>query len=91
MQQAIDLVLSLILGLFHLIVLGIASIEGVLRATLVPMGIGPAGQNLVLVLVALVLIIGAIRFFGGIFAILITVMLVLLMLHILLPALGVRA
>lgn len=91
MQQAIDLVTSLILGLFHLIVLGIASVEGVLRGALIPMGVGPIGQNVLLVLVALVLIIGAIRLFGGIFAILITIVLVLLMLHILLPALGTHA
>ena len=83
MQHAIDLVLSLILGLFHLIVLGIGAIETELRDALAPMGIGAQGQNVVLVL-----IVGAIRLFGGIFAILITIALVLLMLHILLPALG---
>ncbi len=88
MQHAIDLVLSLILGLFHLIVLGIAAVEAVLRDALAPMGIGAQGQNVVLVLAAVLLIVGAIRLFGGIFAILITIVLVLLMLHILLPALG---
>ena len=91
MQQAIDFLTSLIFGLFHLIILGIASVEGVLRATLIPMGVGPIGQNVVLVAVALVLVLGAIRFFGGIFAILIIVVLALLMLHILLPDLGMRA
>ena len=88
MQHAIDLVLSLILGLFHLIVLGIGAIEAVLRDSLAPMGIGAQGQSVVLVVAALLLIVGAIRLFGGIFAILITIALVLLMLHILLPALG---
>ncbi len=90
MQQAIDLATSLIFGLFHLIVLAIASVESVLRATLIPMGIGPVGQNIVLLAVALVMILGAIRFFGGIFAILIIIVLALLMLHILLPDLGLR-
>ncbi len=78
MQQAIDLVLSVIFGLFHLIVLGIASVERVLRDTLAPMGIGTDGQNIVLVLVALALIVGAIRLFGSVFAILITIVLALL-------------
>ena len=88
MQHAIDLLLSLITGLFGLIVAGIAAIEHVLRDALMPMGIGRDGQNVILLVVAVVLIVGAIRLFGGIFAILITVVLVLLMLHILLPALG---
>ncbi len=90
MQNAIDLVLGLILGLFHVILTAIASIERVLRATLIPMGIGVEGQNIVLLVVALVLIIGAIRFLGGIFAILITIVLVLLALHVLLPAIGMH-
>ncbi len=90
MQHAIDLVLSLILGLFHLIVLGIAAVEAVLRDLLAPMGIGAQGQTVVLVAAAVLLIVGAIRLFGGIFAILITIMLVLLMLHLLLPGLGGR-
>ena len=90
MQNATGQVIALILGLFHIIVVGIASIEGILRATLVPMGIGVEGQNIVLLLAALMLIIGAIRFFGGIFAILITILLVLLALHVLMPAFGMR-
>ena len=88
MQHAIDLLLSLIAGLFGLVVAGIGAIEHVLREALVPLGIGTEGQNIILLLVAVALIIGAIRLFGGIFAILITIVLVLLMLHILLPALG---
>ena len=90
MQQAIDLVTSLIFGLFHIIVVAIASVESVLRATLIPMGIGQTGQNIVLLAVALVMILGAIRFFGGIFAILIIVVLALLMMHVLLPGFGIR-
>ena len=90
MQHAIDLVLSLIFGLFHLIVAGIAAIEASLRSALIPMGISPAGQNILLLVVALLLIVAAIRFFGGIFAILITIVLVLMMVHILLPAVGMH-
>ena len=88
MQHAIDLLLSLIAGLFGLIVAGIAAVEHGLREALAPMGIGAEGQNIILLAVAVLLIVGAIRLFGGIFAILITVVLVLLMLHILLPSLG---
>ena len=88
MQHAIDLLVSLIAGLFALIVAGIDAIEHVLRDALAPMGIGAQGQSAILLLVAVVLIVGAIRLFGGIFALLITIVLVLLMLHILLPGLG---
>ncbi len=91
MQTAIDQVMALMLGLFRIIVAAIASIEGILRSALVPMGIGVEGQNIVLLVAALVLIIGAIRFFGRIFAILITIVLVLLVLHVLLPALGISS
>jgi hypothetical protein len=88
MQHAIDLLLALILGLFHVIIAGIAATEGVLRTALVTMRIGTEGQNIVLLVVLVALIIGAIRFFGGIFAILITIVLVLMILHVLLPGLG---
>ena len=88
MQHAIDLLVSLITGLFALIVAGIAAIEHVLRAALAPIGIGTEGQNIILLVAAVALIIGAIRLFGGIFALLVTIVLLLLMLHILLPSLG---
>ena len=88
MQHAIDLVLSLIVGLFGLIVAGIAAIEHVLRDALIPMGIGREGQSIILLAVAVILIVGAIRLFGGVFALLISIVLALLILHILLPALG---
>ena len=88
MQHAIDDVVSLIVGLFGLIVAGIGAVEHILRDALIPMGIGREGQNLVLLLVAVALIIGAIRVFGGVFAVLISVVLILLILHIVLPGLG---
>ena len=88
MQHAIDLLLALILGLFHAIIVGIAALEGILRSALVSIGVGTEGQNIVLVIVLVALIIGAIRFFGGVFAILIAVLLALMVLHVLAPGLG---
>ncbi len=87
MQHAIDLVLNLILTLFHLIVAAIAAVEAVLRDALAPTGIGTTGENIVLLVVAAALIIGAVRLFGGIFALLISIVLILLILHILVPGL----
>ena len=88
MQHATDVVTGLILTLFDLIVAGIAAIEGALRHVLIQMGIGHEGQTLVLLALAVVLIVAAIRVFGGIFAILISVVLVLLILDVLFPGLG---
>ena len=81
MQHTIDLLLALIAGLFGLIATGIGACERVLRDALAPTGIGHDGQTVILLVVAIVLIIGAIRLFGGIFAILISLVLVLLILH----------
>lgn len=91
MQHAIDVVIALIAGLFGLIVAGIAAVERILRDALAPMGLGAEGQKIVLLVVAIAMIIGAVRLFGGIFAILISLVLILLILHILLPGLGVHA
>ena len=88
MQHATDVVTGLILTLFDLIVAGIAAIEGALRHVLIQMGIGHEAQTLVLLALAVVLIVAAIRVFGGIFAILISVVLVLLILDVLFPGLG---
>lgn len=88
MQHATDIVTGLILTLFDLIVAGIAAIEGALRHVLIQIGISHEGQTLVLLALALVLIVAAIRVFGGIFAVLICVVLVLLMLDVLFPGLG---
>jgi len=91
MQQAINAIITLIVGLFHIVIVAIAAAETVLRESLAPLGLDTASQNVVLIVTALFMIIAAIRFFGGIFAILCTAVLVLLMLHTLLPALGMHA
>ncbi len=90
MQHAIDLILGLVMTLFHLIIAAIAVIESVLREVLAPMGLGHGAENAILLVFAVLLIVAAIRLFGGLFALLLTIVLVLMVLHILLPGLGAR-
>ncbi|WP_428376947.1 hypothetical protein [Lichenicoccus sp.] len=90
MQHAIDLILGLALTLFHLIITAIAVIESVLRDVLAPMGLSHGAENAILLVFAVLLIVAAIRIFGGLFALLLTIVLVLMVLHILLPGLGAQ-
>ena len=90
MQHAIDLILGLLSTLFHLIIAAIAIIEGVLRDVLAPMALGHGAENAILLVFAVLLIVAAIRIFGGLFALLLSVVLVLMVLHILLPGLDTR-
>ena len=85
MDQAINFLLALILGLFGLIVTAIATTEGFLRGLLTEAGIGGQVQSIVLVVTAILLMLAALRLFGGIFGLLITLVLILLVAHILAP------
>jgi hypothetical protein len=84
-DQAINFLLALILGLFGLIVTAIATTEGFLRDLLAEAGIGGQVQSIVLVVTAILLMLAALRLFGGVFGVLITVVLILLVAHILAP------
>jgi hypothetical protein len=88
-EQAINFLLALILGLFGLIITAIATIEDFLRGLLTAAGISGQVQTVVLIVTAVLLIVAALRLFGGIFGALITIVLVLLMMHILVPGLHV--
>jgi thiol:disulfide interchange protein len=91
MTQALDFVRSLILGLFYVIMAAIAWIEGFLRGLMTRAGVGEDLQKPVLVVVAALLILVALRLFGRVFGVLIAIFLLLLLLHTLLPGLSVPA
>jgi hypothetical protein len=84
-DQAINFLLALILGLFGLIVTAIATTEGFLRDLLTEAGIGGQVRTIVLVVTAILLMLAALRLFGGVFGVLITLVLILLVVHILAP------
>ena len=91
MNEAISSLLTIILGLFGLIVTGIAAIEDFLRGQLAAAGISGQTQTIILIASAVLLILAAFRLFGGILGVLITIFLILLMVHILVPGMHVPA
>ena len=88
-EQAINFLLALVLGLFGLIVTAIATIENSLRGLLTEAGISGQVQGIVLVVTAVLIILAALRLFGGIFGVLITILLILLVVHIFVPGMHV--
>jgi len=89
MTQAIDFVLSLILRLIGLVMAAIAIIDAFLRGLMDRAGIGSQVQAIVLVAVAVLFIVAALRVFGGVLRLLIIVFLVLLLVHVLMPGLQI--
>jgi hypothetical protein len=90
-ERAINFLLALILGLFGLIITAIAMIEDFLRRMLTEAGVSGQVQSIVLIVTAVLLILAALRLFGGIFGVLITIVLILLVVHILVPGMYVPA
>jgi len=85
MQQAMEFFEHLIFGLFALIMTAIAAIELLLRDWLTRAGVTGQLQSVVLVVTAVLLILAALRLFGGIFGLLITIFLILVVVHVLVP------
>jgi hypothetical protein len=90
-DQVINVLLAFILGLFGLIVTVIATIEDFLRGLLATAGISGQTQTIMLIATAVLLILAALRLFGGVFGVLIIIVLILLMVHILVPGMHVPA
>jgi hypothetical protein len=89
MNAAIDFVLTLILRLVAAVMAIITVIEVSLRRLLVDAGINGELQSAVLIVVAILLIIGALRLLGGVFGLLITILLLLLIVNLLMPGLHI--
>ncbi|WP_025885411.1 hypothetical protein [Asaia prunellae] len=80
-QNAISVVMGLILGLFTLIISVIALIEASARKALVALGIPQQIQGALLALLLLVLIVASFRLFGRLFGVLIAIVLVAFLLQ----------
>ena len=87
MTSAIDFVLTLILRLVAAVMAVIGVIETELRHLLVQAGINGELQSAILIVVAILLIIAALRLLGGVFGVLFTVLLLLLIVNLLMPGL----
>ena len=89
MDGAIAVVTGLLVGLFGLILAAVAAIENLAREILASVGIRGELQTALLIILLVSLAIGAFRLFGGVFAVLIGVVLTLILLHALLVTAGV--
>lgn len=84
-DQAITKLLALIKGLVDLLLSGLAAIEVWLRGQLHGLGVAPPIQTVILIAVAVVLIVVALRLFGGVLRAVVVIFLVLLALHAVIP------
>ncbi|MBB2203860.1 hypothetical protein [Gluconacetobacter takamatsuzukensis] len=89
MEGVIAAVTGLLLGLFGLIVAAVAAIENLARQILASVGIMGELQTALLIILLVSLAIGAFRLFGGVFAVLICLVLMLILVHALLVTVGV--
>jgi hypothetical protein len=87
-NQAITELLALIRSLVDLILSGLAAIEAWLRGQLTGLGVSGPIQTIILLAVALLLIVLALRLFGGVLRAIVVIFLILLALHALMPVLA---
>jgi hypothetical protein len=91
LDQVLDFLYTLIVGLLGIIMAAVATVETFLRDAMTQAGVGAQAQGVVLIAAAVLLILAAYRLFGGILGILITVFLLLLVAHVLVPGLDFQA
>jgi hypothetical protein len=89
LSHAINLVLSIIFTLVELVLEGIGFIDALLAGLMTSAGLPANLQVALLIVVAIMLMIFAIRVLGGIFSFLLIVLLVLLIAHRLVPGMQV--
>ena len=81
MDHVLNVVLGLLIGLFDLVVAAMAFIEGGARHLLSQAGITGPLRGALLIVLAVLLVVAALRVFGRVFAVLLLVVLALLLLH----------
>jgi hypothetical protein len=86
-KNVVNSLLQLVLELGNLIVAGIVFIELWLRGELTQFGLPQTAQTIILLLLAVVLIVGALRLFGGLIRVAVVLILILIGIHILMPLL----
>jgi hypothetical protein len=79
--------LQLLIQLGDLIVGWIVLLEMWLRGQLTHFGVDPQIQTVILLVLAVVLIVGALRLFGGLIRVAVVLVLLLIAIHILMPVL----
>ena len=85
--NVVNSLLQLLIRLGNLIVGGIIAIEVWLRDQLAQFGLSPAIQTVIMLALAALLIMTALRLFGGLIRVAVVLVLILIAVHILLPVL----
>jgi hypothetical protein len=83
--RAIDALLQLLIQLGALILAGIVAVELWLRTQFALFGLPPTIQTVLLIAMAVVLILVALRLFGGLIRVAVVLLLLLVVIHVLLP------
>ena len=84
-SRAIETLLQLLIQLGNLILAGIVAIEVWLRAQLTLLGLPQSIQTVLMIALALLLIVAALRVFGGLIRVGVVLVLILVVIHVLLP------
>lgn len=84
-EHVINGLLDVLIEIGNLVIAAIVAIELWLRGALGELGLSREIQTGILALLAVLLIVGAIRLFGGLIRIAVVLLLVLIAIHILLP------
>ncbi len=90
MAHAINTITSIIMMLFGLIMEAIGAVDGALAALMTSAGLPPNVQVIILLVVAILLMIFAIRVLGGVFGVLLIILLLLLVVHRLAPGMQLQ-
>lgn len=86
-KHVIDSLLQLLVQLGNIIVGWIVIIEDALRRQLMQLGVAPQLQTIILLAVAVILILGALKLFGGLIRVAVVLVLLLIAIHVLMPIL----
>lgn len=85
-QTLLDKLLQLLIEFGNLVTAAVIALEIWLRDQMSQFGVSPPIQTAILLAVAVVLILGAFRMFGGLIRVAVVIILLLIGMHILLPA-----
>ncbi|MEA2790193.1 MAG: hypothetical protein QOG73_2599 [Acetobacteraceae bacterium] len=80
-----DALLQLLIQMGNLILAAIVAVELWLRAQFTLLGVSPAIQTVLLVAIAVLLIVAALRLFGGLIRVAVVLVLLLIVIHVVLP------
>jgi hypothetical protein len=86
-KHVINNLLQLLIQLGDVIVGWIVIIENALREQLMHLGVAPPLQTIILLALAVILILGALKLFGGLIRVAVVLVLILIALHVLMPIL----